>query len=279
MGKRLVRAKDKIRQAGIPFRVPEREELAGRLDTVLEAIYAAFAEGWTDPAAPMSRAAISPRRRLFLARLVTDLLPEEPEALGLLALMLHAEARRARAARRGRRVCAARRAGSGVVGYADDRRGRGAAAARQRAGRRSAAISWKARCSRRTCIAAARAAPTGRRWCSCTMRCSRIAGSPVVAINRALAIAELHGAEAGLDAMPEAAADARLAEYQPYWAARAELLAKTGAMAKRGTRTRSPSVSNAIPRSGASCSGARGRWAGIDRFGIGGHRETCAYVL
>ena len=50
MGKRLVRAKDKIRQAGIPFRVPEREELAGRLDTVLEAIYAAFAEGWTDPA-------------------------------------------------------------------------------------------------------------------------------------------------------------------------------------------------------------------------------------
>src|ERR1700733_15184780 len=49
MGKRLVRAKDKIRQAGIPFRVPEREELAGRLDAGLEAIYAAFAEGWTGP--------------------------------------------------------------------------------------------------------------------------------------------------------------------------------------------------------------------------------------
>ena len=48
-GKRLVRAKDKIRQAGIPFRIPEREELSGRLDTVLDAIYAAFAEGWTDP--------------------------------------------------------------------------------------------------------------------------------------------------------------------------------------------------------------------------------------
>ena len=45
MGKRLVRAKDKIRQAGIPFRIPEREELPGRLDTVLDAIYAAFAEG------------------------------------------------------------------------------------------------------------------------------------------------------------------------------------------------------------------------------------------
>jgi predicted RNA polymerase sigma factor len=56
-----------------------------------------------------------------------------------------------------------------------------------------------------------------------------IAGSPVVAINRALAIAETHGARAALDAMPDAAADARLAEYQPYWAARAELLAKAGA--------------------------------------------------
>jgi RNA polymerase sigma-70 factor (ECF subfamily) len=56
-----------------------------------------------------------------------------------------------------------------------------------------------------------------------------IAGSPVVAINRALALAELHDASAGLTAMQEVAADARLAEYQPYWAARAELLAKSGA--------------------------------------------------
>jgi len=56
MGKRLVRAKDKIRQAGISFSVPEREELAGRLDTVLDAIYAAFAEGWTDPGGTDARA-------------------------------------------------------------------------------------------------------------------------------------------------------------------------------------------------------------------------------
>src|SRR4029453_18167175 len=49
MGKRLVRAKDKIRQAGIPFRIPEREGLPARLDTVLDAIYAAFTEGWTNP--------------------------------------------------------------------------------------------------------------------------------------------------------------------------------------------------------------------------------------
>ena len=56
-----------------------------------------------------------------------------------------------------------------------------------------------------------------------------LAGSPVVAINRALAIAETRGAGAALDDLRKVAADSRLAEYQPYWAARAELLARTGA--------------------------------------------------
>jgi RNA polymerase sigma-70 factor (ECF subfamily) len=56
-----------------------------------------------------------------------------------------------------------------------------------------------------------------------------LSGSPVVAINRALAIAETEGAGAALNAMQDVAADVRLTEYQPYWAARAELLAKTGA--------------------------------------------------
>ena len=57
---------------------------------------------------------------------------------------------------------------------------------------------------------------------------SALTGSPVVAVNRALAIAESHGASAALDALQEVAADARLTEYQPYWAARVELLARTG---------------------------------------------------
>jgi predicted RNA polymerase sigma factor len=58
---------------------------------------------------------------------------------------------------------------------------------------------------------------------------SALTGSPVVAVNRALAIAELQGAGAALDALQEVAADVRLTEYQPYWAARAELLARAGA--------------------------------------------------
>ena len=93
MSKRLVRAKEKIRQAGIAFAVPEREALPRRLAAVLDAIYAAFAEGWTDPWGTDAARRDLTGEALFLARLVSELLPQEPEALGLLALMLHAEAR------------------------------------------------------------------------------------------------------------------------------------------------------------------------------------------
>ena len=92
MGQRLVRAKSRILEAGIPFRIPEREELPERLDAVLEAIYAAYSKGWGemegDAAPPLADEAI------WLGRLVVSLLPEEPEAKGMLALMLYAEARR-----------------------------------------------------------------------------------------------------------------------------------------------------------------------------------------
>ena len=94
MGKRLVRAKDKIRQAGIPFGIPEREELPDRLETVLDAIYAAFSEGWIDASGTGTARRNLAGEALFLAGLVSELLPRDPEARGLLALMLHAEARR-----------------------------------------------------------------------------------------------------------------------------------------------------------------------------------------
>src|SRR5215471_2024807 len=78
MGQRLVRAKNKIRQAGIPFHIPEREELRGRVDTVLDAIYAAFSEGWSDAggtdAAPRDLAHVA----IFLCRILNELLPDEP---------------------------------------------------------------------------------------------------------------------------------------------------------------------------------------------------------
>ena len=94
MGQRLVRAKAKIKQAAIPLCIPEREELRGRLDTVLDAIYAAFAEGWMDAAGTDVARRDLAEEAIYLCRVVTELLPSEPESLGLLALMLHAEARR-----------------------------------------------------------------------------------------------------------------------------------------------------------------------------------------
>jgi RNA polymerase sigma-70 factor (ECF subfamily) len=95
MGQRLVRAKVKIREARIPFRIPEPAELPERLDTVLAAIYAIYAEGWCDPLGTETRRRNLAEEGIWLGRLVGALLPDAAEALGLLALMLHTEARRA----------------------------------------------------------------------------------------------------------------------------------------------------------------------------------------
>ena len=228
MGKRLVRAKNKIRQAGIPFRIPEREELPGRLDTVLDAIYAAFAEGWTDPGGTDVIRRDLTEEAIFLARLVAELLPEEPEALGLLALMLHAEARRG-----------ARRNGDGeYVPLAEQDPALWDWQMIEEAEallRRASALGSIGRYQLEGALQSAHVyrRRTGHaNWAAVVQLYDALfalTGSPVVAINRALAIAELHGAGTALEAMQEVAADVRLAEYQPYWAARAELLAKTGA--------------------------------------------------
>src|SRR6185437_942161 len=93
MGQRLARAKAKIRLAAIPFRMPERENIAERLDAVLAAIYAAFAEGWSDPAGAEAKRRNLAEEAIWLGRLVAELLPTEPETLGLLALMLYSAAR------------------------------------------------------------------------------------------------------------------------------------------------------------------------------------------
>jgi predicted RNA polymerase sigma factor len=227
MGKRLVRAKEKIRQSGIPFRVPEREELPERLDAVLDAVYAAFAEGWSDPGGTDVARRDLTDETLFLARLVTELLPAEPEALGLLALMLHAEARR-RARRRpdGEYVPLAEQ----DPALWDSQRIAEAEALLLRA----STLGTIGRYQLEAALQSAHVdrCRTGRaNWAEVVRLYDALfalAGSPVVAINRALAVAALHGASAGLEAIEQLAGDARLADYQPYWAARAELLAKAG---------------------------------------------------
>lgn len=231
MGKRLVRAKDKIRQAGIPFRVPDREELPSRLDTVLATIYAAFAEGWADPGGTDVARRDLTEESFFLARLVVEMLPQEPEALGLLALMLHAEARRR----------ARRNAAGEYIPLAEQDPALWDWQTIEEAERLLLRASTLEMIGRYQLEAALQSAHVARRrtglanWDDVVHLYDALfalTASPVVAINRALAIAELHGPSAALDAMPDVAADTRLAEYQPYWAARAELLAKTGANAE-----------------------------------------------
>lgn len=94
MGQKLVRAKVKIRGAGIAFVVPEPEVLSARTGAVLSAIYAAYGTGWEDVLGADARRKGLSEEAIWLARLVTELLPDDPEAMGLLSLMLHCEARK-----------------------------------------------------------------------------------------------------------------------------------------------------------------------------------------
>jgi predicted RNA polymerase sigma factor len=100
MGQRLFRAKTKIRSGGIPFEIPQEGDLPERLDAVLEAIYAAFGIGWDDMAGVDQRGRDLAEEAIWLARVLLQLISDEPEVRGLLALMLYCESRRA--ARRGR---------------------------------------------------------------------------------------------------------------------------------------------------------------------------------
>jgi predicted RNA polymerase sigma factor len=227
MSKRLVRIKDKIRQAGIPFCVPEREELPARLQAVLDAIYAAFAEGWTDPrGTDLARRDLNDEA-IFLARLLTELLPKELEAQGLLALMLYAGARRR-----------ARRSEEGdYIPLAEQNLELWDWQMIEEAEALLFHVSSAGSVGRYQLEAALQSAHVFRcrtgeeNWTEVVQLydiLSELEGSPVVAVNRALAIGELHGAEKGLEAMRLAAVKGRLDEYQPYWAARAELMAKAG---------------------------------------------------
>ncbi len=158
---------------------------------------------------------------------MVSLLPDEPEALGLLALMLHAEARRA-----------ARRSAAGdyVPLAAQDPASWDAGLVAEAEALLHAASRMEA-CGRYQLEAAVQSAHAVRRvsghadWPAIRALYDalvELTGSPVVAINRAIAIAETEGPSAGLAALAALDGDPRLAQYQPYWAARAALLAGAG---------------------------------------------------
>jgi RNA polymerase sigma-70 factor (ECF subfamily) len=227
MGQRLVRAKRKIREAGIPFQVPEGAQLAERRGAVLDALYAAFAEGWYDPDGSDARRRNLAEEGIWLGRLVASLLPSDPEALGLLALMLYAQSRRE----------ARRDAAGEYVPLAEQDPARWDAALIDEAEallKRASALPGTGRYQLEAAVQSAHAVRrrSGRSdWAAIEGLYGALyamTGSPVVAVNRAVALAETRGAAAGLELLDGLAGDKRLAQYQPYFAARAGLLARTG---------------------------------------------------
>jgi RNA polymerase sigma-70 factor (ECF subfamily) len=227
MGQRLVRAQSRIKLAGIAFRVPDATGLTDRLEDVLEAIYAAFTAGWSDPAGTELRRRDLAGEAIWLGRLVVSLLAGQPEALGLLALMLYAEARRA--ARRG--------ADGEYVPLAEQDPAAWDAAIIGEAETVLHHAGTMGSIGRFQLEAAIQSAHVVRRqtgeadWLAIERlyaMLEQMTGSPVVTINRAIAIAEIRGAEAGLRVLDSVAGDKRVAEYQPWWAARAGLLAAAG---------------------------------------------------
>ncbi len=226
MGQRLVRAKAKIREAGIPFEVPPRSAWVERVDAVLAAIYAVYAEGWSDAGADPARRNLA-AESIWLGRMLVDLLPQEAEALGLLALMLYAQAR-----------LPARRSESGdYVPLADQDVALWDAGLLDEAEALLLRANTLGRRGRYQLEAALQSAHAERRHgvrpdaqaiLLLYQALEDLTASPVAALNRAVALADVRGPAAALQALEHLAASAPFAQYQPYWAARAHLLARCG---------------------------------------------------
>jgi RNA polymerase sigma-70 factor, ECF subfamily len=231
MAARITRAKKKIAAARIPYRVPPAEELPARLDAVLEVVHLLFATGHTAPAGEDLVCRDLVERSLDLARMLRELLPEDPGVAGLLALILLTDARRAaRVAEGGRLV---------LLAEQDRKRwdrqaiNEGIALVREALVRRP-----PGRFALMAAIAAVHTeAPT---WQETDWRevvalydlLVQIWPSPVVALNRAVAVGFADGPDVGLAALDALAAEPQLAGYGYLAAARADFLRRLGRAAE-----------------------------------------------
>lgn len=226
MGQRLVRAKAKIRDAGIAFAIPGPDELAGRLDAVLAAIYAAYSRGLDDlPGADTNREGLA-AEAVWLGRVLAGLTPDEPEALGLLALMLHCEARRAaRRDENGAFVPLDRQPtylwDRAMMAEAEMLLARAASFARMGRYQLEAAIQS---------VHAQRSVTGSTEWRALDLlygALGALAPSTGAAVSHAAVRARVEGPAAGL-ALLDAFAGDLVASYQPYWVVRGHLLAEAG---------------------------------------------------
>lgn len=228
MGQRLVRAKKKIRDAGIGFEIPEPREWQGRLSAVLDAVYAAYGAGWSDPmGADPERRGLA-EEAVWLARVLASQVKDEPETLGLLALLLHLEARRP-----------ARRDADGSFVPLDEQDvglwRREMLAEAEALLRAAATMKRPGRFQLEAAIQSAHATRAWKGeadWDAIVLlyaALSELTGSPVARLNSAAAIARRDGPELGLAAAEDVARlYPLLNDYQPYWALRADLSARLG---------------------------------------------------
>jgi RNA polymerase sigma-70 factor (ECF subfamily) len=226
MAQRLVRVKRKIRDAGIRFDVPPPERFAERLADVCTVVYLIFNEGYTATSGDRLVRTELCAEAIRLARLLVAALPDEPELHGLLALMLFHDSRRAARTGAGGRMLTLREQDRTAWDRASIDEGN-ALLERAIAQRRPGVYQLQA------AIAALHAnapAPADVDWLGIATlygKLAELAPSPVVALNRAVAIAQADGPAAGLAAV-EAAGTAELGAYHLYHAARADLLAQLG---------------------------------------------------
>jgi len=226
MGQRLFRAKTKIRSGGIPFEIPQEPDLPERLDAVLEGIYAAFGIGWDDMAGTDQRGRDLAEEAIWLAGVLLQLMPTEAEVQGLLALMLHCEARRP--ARRG--------VDGRYIPLSEQDPKQWSFKLIEEAEHHLTKAFERARSGRFQLEAAiqsvhAERARTGRTdWTAILLfyeRLLRVSPALGTQIGYAAAVAEANGPETGLAVLDAMDLEA-VSHYQPYWAVRAHLLQRIG---------------------------------------------------
>ncbi|WP_375452083.1 RNA polymerase sigma factor [uncultured Devosia sp.] len=225
MGRRLSRAKARIKDTGIAFEVPGEDELGERMDNVLEAIYAAYGQGWDSTGSDDQTRKGLTEEAIWLARVLVDVRADDAEALGLLALMLFCQSR-----------ASARRVAGGYVPLAEQRTelwdldmAREAEAVLRTAGALKRSGRFQLEAAIQSALVQSRLTGNDMRHPIWALHALLAQQAPTVGnlVGLAAATAEVKGPQAALHELSRIAPE-RTADYQPYWALVADLLRRIG---------------------------------------------------